>query len=181
MSIERLLLIAVGTCLGLVLGVLLYGSLLRTHWRVERHTIIDAPVAVIHPLVDSPKEWTRWVASGSTPGTEAFGGERGVGAGLRWEKGELEIIASDPEVGVRYETRLQELPPSEGSLSYSQAQGGTKVTWIDEGDYGRWPLGGYVVSRIERSVGRRCDRSLRSLTLLAERQAQGTAIVSPEP
>jgi hypothetical protein len=181
MNIERLLLTAVGTCLGLVIGVLAYGSLLRTTWRVERYTIIDAPVAVIHPLIESPKEWTRWVSGGNTVGSEPYGGERGVGAGLRWDGGELEIVASDPEEGVRYEARVGDLPMADGGLSYRRAQGGTQVTWVDEGDYGRWPLGGYLVSRIERNIGRHCDRSLRSLTLLAERQAQVPSVVSPAP
>lgn len=181
MSVERLLLIAVGTCLGLVIGVLVYGSLLTTHWRVERHVIIDAPVQVIHPLVESPKEWARWAVGAATVGAEPFGVKRGVGAGLRWEGGELEIVSSDLETGVRYESRVGELPPTEGSISYSHAQGGTKVTWVDEGYYGKWPLGGYLVSRIERSIGRRCDHSLRSLTLLAERQTRQPAVLSPEP
>ena len=39
----------------------------------------------------------------------------------------------------------------------------------------------YLVSRIERNIGRHCDRSLRSLTLLAERQAQVPSVVSPAP
>lgn len=181
MSINRLLLTALGTCIGLAIGILLYGSLLRTSWRVERYVIVDAPVAVIHPLVEAPKEWTRWMVGENLADTQHFGGDRGVGAGLRWEGGELEIIAGDPEQGIRYEKRLRELPPSDGSLSYSQAQGGTKVTWIDEGDYGSWPLGGFLVSRIERSLVRRCDRSLRALTLLAERQTGGGTIVNPAP
>ncbi len=181
MSIERLLLTAVGTCIGLVLGVLVYGSLLRTEWRVERFVIVDAPVAVIHPLVEAPKEWTRWMVDENPADIKPFGGDRGVGAGLRWEGGELEIVAGDSEQGIRYEKRLIDLPPSDGSLSYSQAQGGTKVTWVDEGDYGRWPLGGYLVSRIERSLQRRCDRSLRALTLLAERQTGRGRGVNPGP
>lgn len=162
-----------------VIGVVGYGYTLDPVWHVERSALIGASTADIHPYVESPANWKRWamgqMAADSGTKIETFGPEAGPGSGYSWEgtgsNGRLTLDSSAQATGVAYTMVMEGTDrPAHGSIRYAPEGEGTRVTWSDEGDFGK-PFGGFMVSVMAQQLGDHLDRSLATLGGLAEADA----------
>ena len=104
-----------------------------------------------------------------------FGPSAGPGAGYAWSSaastGKLTITASDPSRGVSYEMAMEANDtPAAGSITYAADGASTKVTWHDEGEFGK-PFGGYMVGIMEEQLGAHLESSLGTLKSMSEERA----------
>ena len=167
-----LIALAILLVLVVVVGLGLPGS-----YRVERSTLIHAPPEVIHGLVadlERWKEWTPWRPENSSGTQWMFGGPRGgVGAVRSWSgelgTGTLSLTRSDPKTGVAYDTSLEGGHYlMQGQISFTPADGGTRVTWVEEGSVGVNPLMHYLLPLIQSQLGARFEQGLAQLQKQAE-------------
>lgn len=137
--------IGCGGCLVLVVAALAIGySLLPSDYTVERSITIDAPDAIVFPLVDTPKrwpEWDPWHEIDPDMEHEYKGPPAGVGAESHW-------TSTEAMVGEGW-FRIDESVPgerivmtvdsggmvSQGIFEFAEASGdATRVTWRSEGE-----------------------------------------------
>lgn len=164
--------------LGLFLGV---GFLLPGTWSAERTATLASPLEAVFPLIDAPQAWRRWTEWPDS-GLVAEGPERGVGARLAWDdpdlgNGSFEITAVEPLRSVRYLVKVQGgSMHTSGTFLLEPEGSGTRVTWREEGDFGRNPLMGYWARLMSRAQGRELEKALGRLDELARTE---TAPVGP--
>ena len=155
--------------LGLFLAV---GLLLPGTWSAERTATLHAAPQAVFPLVDAPRAWTRWTAWPDS-GLVSQGPERGVGARLVWDDADLgdgsfEIVAVEPLRSVRYKVEVQGgSMRTDGTFLLEPEGAGTRVTWREEGDFGRNPLMGYWDRLMAQAQGRELEKALTRLDELA--------------
>ena len=169
------ILIAFVSLPGLVLAV---GLVLPTTYRVERSQLILAPSETVYAHVASPRRWREWAAwsEASQPGgTWTFGGpEEGVGAVRSWSgegvgQGTLSLSEANPRTGVAYQALLDEgRATARGHLSLAPEEGGTRVTWVEEGRLGGGPLRGYLMPLVRARLGSGFEEGLGRLKRVAE-------------
>ncbi|EPX60977.1 hypothetical protein D187_001629 [Cystobacter fuscus DSM 2262] len=169
------ILIAFASLLGLLLVI---GLLLPTTYRVERSLLILAPPEAVYAQVAQPRhwgEWTPWNAERYPGGQWMFGGpELGAGSVRTWEggslgRGTLSLSEADPKTGVAYQASLDGGRFSaRGRISLASAEGGTQVTWVDEGSLGRSPLRRYLAPFIRSRLGAGLEQGLARLKQVAE-------------
>lgn len=176
MTLLRLLATALGSMIGILLGVLFYGQSLEKGWHVSEEMMIMAPITTVHSLVNSPKTWLHWGRHNMEESLdyETWGTELGVGSGFRWygkdRTGSLEITRSDPKSGISYRITGWGDGPAEGQISYKENENYTLISWEDNGDLGL--LGGYVSSHYKYQKQSYIHHSLQSLKQIAERDYQ---------
>ncbi|MES2643694.1 MAG: SRPBCC family protein [Myxococcota bacterium] len=166
--------------------VLGYGATQPSTWHVERSATIDAAPGDIQPLLEDLETWPSWAAG---PDADAAGMtftygpiRRGVGATYSWQGpgsfGTATITSSDAS-GVTYDMLMESSEtPAHGSLRLTPDGDRTRVTWVDEGDFGMWPLGGLMVPMMEGALGPHFEGGLARLGPLA--QARATQRVAME-
>lgn len=169
------ILIAFASLLGLLLVI---GLLLPTTYRVERSLLILAPSEAVYAQVAQPRrwgEWTPWNAERYPGGQWMFGGpELGAGSVRTWEggplgRGTLSLSEADPKTGVTYQASLDGGRFSaRGRISLASVEGGTQVTWVDEGSLGRSPLRRYLAPFIRSRLGAGIEQGLARLKLGVE-------------
>lgn len=156
-----------------LLAFLAIGFILPSSWEVERTAWIDAPPSDVFIHLGSAEAWEGWTPSPDT-GVELFGPDEGEGSGRRWDdpgygRGEFVIVAADPPRQLGYAVEVEggsiEIV---GTMSLEPDDGGTRVHWVEEGDFGRNPLLGYLAGRMEGVQGGQLEASLRSLRRLVE-------------
>lgn len=162
--------IAMGVIGALFSGFMIVGLLLPGGWVVERETEIAAAPSEVFALVNSAERWEEWMVGPET-GFELFGPAEGVGSGHRWDdpgygKGEFVITESTALSSLGYDVAIEDgAIRIQGSMSLEETPGGTRVLWIEEGDFGWNPLLGYLAGRMEELQGAQLEASL---ALLAE-------------
>lgn len=172
MTLLRLLATALGSLIGILLGVLLYGQALEKGWSIHDEVKIMAPITTIHTLVNTPKAWISWgrYNTGETIDYETWGPEMGAHAGFRWhgndKSGSLEITKSDPKFGIDYQITGWGDGPAHGRISYQEFSDHIVVSWEDNGDLGL--LGGYVSSDYKAQKQKYIRNSLHNLKQMAE-------------
>ena len=142
-----------------------------------RTTVINAPAATIHALVNDFHEWTRWSPwEGLDPDLKRTysGAAAGVGAHYAWEgnnkagTGTMAITSSTPD---RIEIALEFLKPFKASnvatFSFSEAGGGTRVDWTMSGQRN---VAFAVLGRLffDKAIAKDFDKGLASLKAAAE-------------
>ncbi|MDP2958392.1 MAG: SRPBCC family protein [Longimicrobiales bacterium] len=154
-----------GSLAGLLALVLAVGFALPGTWSAERSLAVAAPPESLYPLLEAPSSWRKWTAWPDS-GLAAEGPERGVGAALRWDDPELgdgrfEIVEAVAPEKVRYRVEVEGgTLRTEGVLTLVREEGGTRVTWREEGDFGWNPLLGYWARFMERVQGRELEKAL---------------------
>ena len=152
----------------LMMLVLLIGFLLPSRWDVERSAVVDAPPAAVFPWLDNPYQWDQWAPLGEVAATFS-GPPRGAGASRRWNHPEVgdgvfTILFTIPDREVRYRVEVQGgRMVTEGTLSLTAEGSGTRVTWQEQGDFGRNPLLGYLARSMDRMQGAQMEVSLARL------------------
>ncbi|MCA9077555.1 MAG: SRPBCC family protein [Planctomycetaceae bacterium] len=164
---------------GLLVVALLISFLLPSTYTVTRSIVIDAPPAEIHPYIETLNQWPEW----TTWNTERFpelvysyeGPEAGVGAIQKWTdpemgSGRLEITESSEADGIRFTLLFEQSPePLTGSIVYAATDGGgTRVTWIGNGDVGSNPVARYFGLMMDSMIGVDYEAGLCKLKILVE-------------
>jgi hypothetical protein len=162
---------------GLLVLALIIGALLPRRWHVEQSIVIKAPPERIHPFLDDLHKWADWAAWNKAMDPQVVwtyeGPDRGVGARWAWSgpvmgKGRMEIVRSDPAVGLTVDEAIEsEVVNAQGRFVYTREGDATKVTWTDEGDLPPI-IGGYFRGMIEKMLADNFSRGLEKLKGLVE-------------
>ena len=168
-----------GAVSGLLILFLVLGLLLPGTWEAEADAVLPAPPHLLFPFVNRMDRWVLWNAMPES-GTEPLGPEEGVGAGLRWDdpvygEGSLEILASEKDTLVEYRVLVEggSLRIS-GVLALRPEGEGTRLHWVERGDFGWNPLMGYAARGLAESQGEAMRSGLQSLRSLVERETSGS-------
>jgi Polyketide cyclase / dehydrase and lipid transport len=158
-----------------ILGaVALVGLLLPSRFRVERSIVVQAQPEKVYPLVASFRTgWAQWSPFGTRADkdmTVTFSGpDEGIGAKESWTggntpPGSMEIVRAHPRSGVDYRLLMNGgALAMDGRLSLSPVPGGTRITWVDEGEMGPNPLRHLVGKVLETMIGRGFEQGLATL------------------
>ncbi|MDP1829695.1 MAG: SRPBCC family protein [Archangium sp.] len=163
----------------LIVLTLAVGLVLPRTWRVERHVVINATPARIHPLLFDLKRWQEW--SVWTRALDPMlrntyeGPQDGVGAKWMWlgptmGRGQIVITASDPLRGVELDESIEsEVVNARASLAFTAEGDATRVTWVDEGTLPP-VVGGFFRGTVEDRLGAHFATSLEKLKAVVEAQ-----------
>lgn len=164
-----------GVVLGIILIVVVGGFLISPEWSVTRSVVINADAAAIHPHVNSLKAWEAWSPfEKSDPSIKITYGDQveGVGASRSWTSdqgpGTQTIKTSDPAKGITFEVTMEGFNPIEGIVVYEKVEGGTKVTWTDQGNTGGNPFFRWFGLMMEGMLGPMLESGLTDLKAAAE-------------
>lgn len=162
----------------LALLLALVALLVPGRWHVERTVLIHAPAAVVYPPVAELAQWplwTVWYARTPPPETRYTGPASGVGAVSEWRDarghGRLTVTAAEPERGIAYDLLFDADMPTRGRIALTPETGGTRVTWVFEGDAGLNPVARYFGFMVTRAVADDFDHGLARLKRLCEDRA----------
>ena len=157
----------------LLAAALVVGWLLPGRWEVERSVRVNAPPEAVYAWLDDPRRWDAWAPLGDVE-SSFTGPDRGAGATRSWDHpdmgdGSFRILAAAPAREVRYRVEVQEgTLITEGTVSLAPEEGGTRVTWVERGDFGPNPLMGYTALGMDRMQGNQMENALRRLAEVAE-------------
>lgn len=160
-----------GTGAALLMLFLLVGFLLSGRWEADRTMVISAERTRIFPLLESPEAWKRWTPWPDS-GLVTSGPTSGPGARMSWDDpnlgdGVFEIVQTEAPRLVRYRVSVQDgTMRTDGSLRLEPESGGTRISWVERGDFGRNPLMGYWALAMHRAQGRELEKSLVKLAEL---------------
>lgn len=155
-----------------LLAFLALGFLLPSEWSAQRSAWIDAPPDSVFPLVNSPagwNEWTPWPDAGKA----VEGPESGVGASQLWDdpdygSGRFTITASEAPKHMEYEVSVSGGLSFFGEVDLAPDDGGTRITWREEGDFGWNPLLSYMARKMGNEQGGQFEEALARLKELVE-------------
>ncbi len=167
------------------------GALLPGTWEATATRVLPHERAEVWALVDGPDGWRRWTAWPEV-GVETEGPARGEGARLVWDHpdmgdGVFEITQAHPPGHLAYTVLVEEgALRTQGDMTLEAVEGGTRVTWREEGDFGWNPLMGYWALAMERVQGRELAKGLDRLEAEvaaggADGPAPDSAAASPAP
>lgn len=162
---------------GLVVVLVVVGLALPRRWRVERSVVIDAPSTRIHPFLNDLRRWQEWAAWTRELDPQVRnayeGPQDGLGAKWSWMgpqmgRGRMEIVATDPAVGLTVDEAIESDEVNAKSVfTYAPVGASTKVTWVDEGTLPP-VVGGYFRGMIEELLGGHFEKGLAKLKGLVE-------------
>lgn len=180
MTLFRFGAIVFGALAAVLIGIIVVGILLPSEWVVERTATVAAPAPEVFRHLDGARRWEAWTPSPET-GFTYFGPDRGEGSGRRWDdpgygEGEFVIVAAEPPSRLSYRVEVEGgAIRIHGELLLSPVpDGGTRVVWREEGDFGWNPLLGFLAGRMEELQGAQLDASLASLRRLVEETVSGS-------
>lgn len=147
------------------------------HFENSRETVIDAPAATVHALLDDFRQWTAW-----SPWEELdpaltrtySGSATGVGAHYAWAgnnkvgEGSMEITASTPE---QVALDLEFLKPFKARnktvFTLTPAGAGTRVVWAMSGERN---LAFALLGKLffDKAIAKDFDKGLAKLKAAAE-------------
>jgi len=162
----------------IVVIILVVGLLLPRTRHVERSIVIDAPPCVVFAQVNGFKNFTDWspFVAVMPDATYAFEGpDFGVGATITWESpgpdaenGRQTIVASTPYERVDMELDLGSQGDAQGAFLLDQEDGGTRLTWAFDTDFGFDIPGRYWGILLDRQLGPLYAQGLANLKRIAE-------------
>lgn len=169
MLVVRRLAIAVVALVGMAFAV---GFAVPRSWHVERTIVIAAPPEKTFALLANLhrwQDWSVWTRELDPQVRNTFEGpESGVGARWSWlgpkmGRGQLEITAADPLVGLELAETVGGTRPSAFAVIALSAtpEGGTRLTWSDDGNLPL--LGGAFTHVTEQLLGQQISTSLERL------------------
>ena len=152
---------------GLLVTFMTVGFLLPGTWSAEAGIEIMAEPDVVFPLLDDLGRWDEWTRWGGIESTISDP-PRGSGAVRSWDdvqygSGSVTIVESHSPDLVRYRVTIGEKAGVVGTLRLTASRDGSVVTWLEEGDFGRNPLMGYVARTMSKSQGQQLTESLERL------------------
>lgn len=155
------------------------GVLLPNEYVVSRSVVIEAEAEAIHGFVGDLRRWELWGPwYEDDPGLVVAYGKKtnGIGASQSWTgkdgNGSMEITASSPRRGVRYDLAFNDgAYRSRAAIRYHPGESNTRVSWMMRGRMDTPVLGGYAALLIEPLVGDLFERGLAKLKQTVEAQA----------
>ena len=173
---KKLVLILVGMIV--VLGLI--GLVLPDEYRVERSAVIGAEPGAVHAEVlnlETWPEWSAWTRKRDPDCEWTFEGVAGTGSVMTWKgpelgEGQLKITANDPPKSLLYDLAFDGGKYlSRGGLTFEQqADGGTKITWFNEGKLGADPISKYMGLMMDSVLGKEFEQGLEGLKSRLERR-----------
>ena len=135
--------------------LLLIGVVLPGTWAAEASIEIEADPTEVFPFLNDLGRWDRWTNWGDID-SELSDPSRNVGASRTWNdpnfgSGSVTIIESGSPTFVHYQVEIEGGALVNGSLTIESVEGKSRVTWREEGDFGRNPLMGYVARGMPES------------------------------
>ncbi|MCK6522252.1 SRPBCC family protein [Myxococcota bacterium] len=148
-------------------------------WHVDRTVQINARPEILLPQVADLNNWATWTVWNAELDPECvwtFSGEPGqVGHTMEWDGkvmgwGKLTLTEVSPTGGVKYDIWLMKPggDANKGSILFAPAEGGTQVTWSDDGQLKG--ISKLFAKKIEAAVGADFDANLNKLKVIAEAQ-----------
>ena len=165
----------------IVLAAVLVGGgyLLSPKFSVSRTVQIQAPPEAVYPLVADPRGWKAWsVWNRRDPAMQLTysGPPAGAGAGWAWKSesqgnGRMEFTAAEPNAQVDFDLYFDDFGTrSKGTLRFEPEAGGTRVTWLMNGDMGANPLMRWFALFGDKMIGGDFEAGLANLKAVAERK-----------
>ncbi len=150
--------------------LMLIGLLLPGSWTAEASIEIEAAPAEVFPYLNDLSRWDGWTNWGNID-SELSDPSRGVGASRRWDdpnfgSGSVTITGSGSPTFVRYEVEVEGGASVIGEIRIEALGGASRVTWREEGDFGRNPLMGYVARGMAKSQGAQLAEGLQKLSYI---------------
>jgi hypothetical protein len=164
-----------GVLSGILLLYLLVGLLLPGSWTATEESSLPVPPSAVYPFLDRLSAWESWTPFPET-GLEAFGPSEGAGSGVRWDdpqygRGEARIVEARPDTSVEYEVLIEGGSLRiHGSLTLTPEGGGSRLRWVEQGDFGWNPLMGYAARGMASSQGEAMKASLARLASVVARR-----------
>jgi hypothetical protein len=166
----------------LAVGVLLPGS-----WDAEAEAVLAAPLPAVLARIDSPEGWAAWTPWPDS--TTRSGPPRGAGAAIAWDSRDLGAgsfrIVEASEAGIAYAVTVEGTGGSametHGTIRLDGVDGGTHVSWREEGDLGSNPLMGYWALSMDRAQSAELQKSLDRLAEVLSEAVEGTDASRAEP
>lgn len=175
MQILQKILIALGVLVVAVVGI---GFLLPSKWKVERSIIINASPEKIYPLIANFETgWPQWSAFDKEYADSHYtssGSQEGIGATRSWTGGNMgdgsqTIVKASAQEGIEFELVMIKYDSKlTGKILFTPVEGGTRVSWIDEGTTGNNPIMRWMGLFMDNMLGCMLDQSLQNLKTLAE-------------
>ena len=169
----RILFRIFGSFAALLILFLAVGLVLPGSWSAERTLRFRAAPEEVFPYLDDLQRWDAWTPWGDVEST--FDGHNvGLGARRSWDhpqfgSGSITITESVADRLVRYRVVVGEGALSvEGALVLESVDGGSALTWSEEGDFGWNPLMGYSALTMPKSQGAQLERGLAALQRLLD-------------
>lgn len=156
----------------MLVAFLLVGYLLPGDWDAEASAHLPVPPEVVYSFLDSPTGWQRWTPWPES-GVERSGPERGAGASLSWNdpdlgSGSFTIASAVEPESVTYKVSIDEGSiTATGSVHVVPEDGGSRVSWREQGDFGWNPLMGYWALSMGRAQSDELTKGLGRLKSLA--------------
>lgn len=165
----------------LLLAAIVFGGgyLLSPKFTVLRTVEIKAAPEVVYPLVADPRAWQQWSAwNRRDPAMKmSFSGEAiGAGAGWAWVSesqgnGRMAFTAAEPNQKISYSLFFEGFDTeSTGSFLFEAVDGGTRVTWVMNGDMGDKPWMRWFALASDKMIGADFESGLANLKSVAEKK-----------
>ena len=175
MHILQKILIALGVLVVAVVGI---GFILPAKWKVERSITINASAEKIYPLIANFETgWPQWSAFDKEYTDSHYtssGPQEGVGATRSWTGGSMgdgsqTIVKASTQEGIEFELIMIKYDSKlTGKILFAPVEGGTRVSWIDEGTAGNNPIMRWMILFMDNMLGCMLEKSLQNLKALAE-------------
>lgn len=161
---------------GILAGLVLIGLLLPSSARVEREAEIGAYPATVFSLLNDFRQVARWspITTGDPNARVVFTGpQTGAGATIAWTgqiigRGRETITESVPFERVSVEIDLGDGRKTSRIVRLAGFDGGTKVSWTWQRDYGLNIPGRYFALYLENIRDPEVERKLAALKAMAE-------------
>jgi hypothetical protein len=151
----------------ILVTLMLIGFVLPGTWSAEATIEIEAAPTEVFPFLNDLSRWDTWTNWGDLD-SRLSDPSGGVGASRSWDdpnfgSGSVTITSSGPPTLVRYEVEIEGGASVGGELRLEALEGGSRVIWREEGDFGRNPLMGYVARGMAKSQGAQLAEGLEEL------------------
>lgn len=146
------------------------GWILPGTWQAEAARTLPVEPAQVFPHLADVRAWdawTPWDGLRDAAGTPATARER------HWDDpdvgtGSLRLIEVDPPHLVRYEVQVDGGLSTSGTLRLEPVAGGSRLTWLEAGDFGRNPLLGWFALGMPRMQANEMTKALDRLEALLQ-------------
>ena len=147
--------------------LMLIGFVLPGTWSAEASIQIEAAPTEVFPFLNDLSRWDTWTNWGDLA-SQLSDPSVGVGASRRWDdpnfgSGSVTITDSGSPRFVRYEVEIEGGASVAGELRIEASGEASRLTWREEGDFGRNPLMGYVARGMAKSQGAQLAEGLEKL------------------
>jgi effector-binding domain-containing protein len=166
------------TLVAIVVILVVIGFVLPKTRHVERSVVIDAPPCVVFAQVNGFRhfnDWSPFVAVNPDAKYDFDGPDFGIGSKMTWtvtdpkpETGSQTIVASTPYERVDVELDLGSQGVSQVAYLLLPEDGGTRLTWAFDTDFGLNIIGRYFGLILDRQLGPLYAQGLANLKRIAE-------------